>query len=590
MPPTIGRGEPTQCAHGYADVVGHVFEAKGQPVSMVRVHAALAEDFGESLVSPVQLGASEGPDGGTFGALSDAEGVWKLRCVRQTHLRLLAVHPAHAPTPFDWKPGRDTEVKLDRGIVVAGSFVTAAGKPVRNGKVFARPLERNPLALLAADEARLDDAGRFTTPPLARGRYLIQGRIDAYRWTAQELVVSDRLPPRVKLVLRLGSISGRLVEPDGTPAAGVVVRAISEQVTDAIRRLDCGTVEGSEGITTVSAADGRFTLSGLSLGDRLVVTAEGSGWTQAKGVRTGDSNVLLVRSATAALISIRGRLETPNMQPAFLSYGIESPVRLAHDQSFDLPFLLDRSRLVRIFARGAAALEFRHPEPENGVVTLGTVRLRPERLLSIGAVAADTGALLTGFTIRLDDPLWRDAQSAPGPARPLERVEKRVVMWGIGHGRVAGVAKAEGYFPARFQVPDGQTTLIVRLEPRPPPPPAPVLNGEAVLKVTYPRVPEGEEPRRMALAGAATVPDFRSGDDFGVFAPSLLKADACGRDGCVFTRLSPGRYSVIAAAGRFNRPFHRIWVAAVEVLDGDQRLDLSLLSATDSRELIGSER
>lgn len=150
-------------------------------------------------------------------------------------------------------------VSLSKGVVVSGVVVDEAGRPLPRVCVWGSR-ERDPAQPEetprddgwdeddAAADAYSDAAGRFTTPPLAAGRYLIRTCAESWMEPMEELhvEVGSAAPPFLRVVLQpAAKIRVTVVDARGRPADGAKIFAIDPQGgawperTDADGRADC---------------------------------------------------------------------------------------------------------------------------------------------------------------------------------------------------------------------------------------------------------------------------------------------------------------------------------------------------------------
>lgn len=591
--------EAPRCAPGYGSVEGRVQTVDGQPITGARIRVDLAEDYGD-----VQLFRLEGEDPGrdwSGDETSTSEGKWSFACAAQVPLKFELSHPDFAPTPFSWSPGTKAHVVLRKGVELKGTFRTETGKPLAGAKVRLTPLS-GPASECRRypRDSKTGPDGAFSIGHLGPGRYLLRVAQGDYAYATQEVIVGETPPAPLQLVLKKVGISGIVVWDDGTPAAGVRVRGIEDSVLQAIRFYRCGSVEGAGGVRSTTGADGRFSIEGLSVKGTLTVRAEPaeSAGSSAKGVQLGSRNLRLVVPRPDSPVGPRtfsGVVERSGADEVFvhLEFSSES-ARVKPGERFTLRSSSRTPPTLFIFSRGMQALEVALPSGSSGPRDLGTIRLQNERPFAIGAVDAETRAPLKNFEVGLDRTVWSMAQGQHAGTRPLERVGEKVVLWGLGPGKVTGTLRLDGYVPARFEAGEDASRLEVALTRRVLRKPTEKPVGESLLRVARP--PLGRSADRPMLLVMGERPEPRKASDLRAIRDRTFLSTRCGDSGCHFAQFQPGRYTVIVLAESDDDAHLKLWLKTVELGAGVQTLDLSkstdaeaLLLEDDTREAIELE-
>ncbi len=183
-------------------------------------------------------------DSRAFETTSDVEGRFRVRGIAflprpaaMAHLvSLSAWHAEFARTeqalhePAAGAEWPEVTLELERGLVVAGIVVDAAGAPVANVELVLRPLaspQQGALAELAGEwSTRSDDTGLFRFPPVPRfdSAWLVSKRtsVDAqHGFAATRTLLHGRDPFLVSIELRLLPdvvVAVEVLYPDGTRA------------------------------------------------------------------------------------------------------------------------------------------------------------------------------------------------------------------------------------------------------------------------------------------------------------------------------------------------------------------------------------
>jgi len=170
---------------------------------------------------------------------------------------------------------------------IIGRVVDREGKPVTSFTVTARENTGGPIAGLGErrQETSTDEDGAFAIRSVPAGAWLVDAIGDGFtRSAAVEVVLTnDADPAPIELVLhRGGAVSGVVRDTAGGPIAGAEV-TLKLNASELMRnmRIDEGGVTGSPNAST--GPDGRFKLTGLEAGQRLIV-AKKNGFAESEPV------------------------------------------------------------------------------------------------------------------------------------------------------------------------------------------------------------------------------------------------------------------------------------------------------------------
>ncbi|HLL55012.1 MAG TPA: carboxypeptidase regulatory-like domain-containing protein [Myxococcaceae bacterium] len=235
---------------------------------------------------------------GRFTFAPPQPGTYRLAAVTAPDCFPFAPEWGHSPISLTARPGarvRDLTLFLTPALSTLGKVVDPSGKPVPGAEVRILESRGGELALWPGPT-------RFTTD--AEGRFHFQSREE----TLLEARHPDFLPTRMRLegstvqlsralTLRLGEkkpdatpppapeqITGRVLDPSGTPAPGALVQVSGVRGNDTLQPWP----------RTTTDAEGRFTLEGLDPGEyRVTATAPGYVASHKPRVRSGSSDVEL---------------------------------------------------------------------------------------------------------------------------------------------------------------------------------------------------------------------------------------------------------------------------------------------------------
>jgi hypothetical protein len=290
---------------------------------------------------------------------------------------------------------------------IRGRVLSSAGEPIRDAQVSARGRDHR--------EAISHSDGSFVLDHLEAGGFTVEVRSErgvgpergwSFQVKAGETVTSD-------LVLAAGGvISGTVSNPDGSPAANVVVMA--HLTYEAAQRT--------------SDASGRFRFEGLPEGTfDLAAEADGDdGRRQSVTVRPGQtSTVKLVvaprtQRITGVVVGADGKPRTgvyvaashdrPDPMDHYTSYDYDDHVLTSVDGAFELGPLAEGTYIVHAYEPGGADAIVENVRPGTAV------RLE---LRQTGSIAGTVHAQVDDFEVEIEDthlPMYRRERSFAPPA------------------------------------------------------------------------------------------------------------------------------------------------------------------------------
>lgn len=243
-----------------------VLSGTGEPVVGANVGVDEPEKFGQPWSNHVvaSVASVTGSDG-RFEIDGVAEGEHELLVVAEGCL--LARRSVAAPA------SDEVTIELAPALTIEGQVVCDDGAPAPNFSIVAEPEDRAvpPGGGTTATQSGAD--GRFRLEPIAAGTYTVSthGAIPGRSLSRETIVrgVSGGAANVRIVVATAPSISGRVVDSEGAPVAGVAVSAWTP----------VGQTSSGMGETT-SGADGTFALVGLREGDvRIIVVPPSTpGW------------------------------------------------------------------------------------------------------------------------------------------------------------------------------------------------------------------------------------------------------------------------------------------------------------------------
>jgi protocatechuate 3,4-dioxygenase beta subunit len=193
-------------------------------------------------------------------------------------------------------------IRLGRGFAVSGTVVDAEGKPVAGATVM---LSERGAATGFGWEPPGTQLG--TAQTASNGSFTIGGLIECearavvsasgFASARHDVKLAAGMAPLVLRIHRGVSITGRVLLPDGAPAAGALVGVVShDDPAYNIHKMQPGQMRwfGERGVQATAVSDGTFLLSNVPPGTYLLMAFAGTG----RGVsvddlkvETGDLNV-----------------------------------------------------------------------------------------------------------------------------------------------------------------------------------------------------------------------------------------------------------------------------------------------------------
>jgi len=288
-------------------VRGTVLDGQGNPVPGVRVQIEIPG------LPQVLLAVTSDLIDALASLYSDADGRFFVRLprggvMRETQIDVAARHPAHGKgrvrLPPEARAGSvpDVEIVLSPGVALEGRILDVSGSPIAGAQVRAVlsgevPLEgemaslRLLLASAGGSIAYTNSAGRFRIPSLEPGLHRLEVTALGYAKKKVESVAVGEATPALDLVLEAGgSISGRVVDLDGAPLAGIEVLAFfAEEPVMPFENVDLAAMAAGRELARTDR-QGVFTLTHLpETAFSVVARASGFQLARADDVRPGDA-------------------------------------------------------------------------------------------------------------------------------------------------------------------------------------------------------------------------------------------------------------------------------------------------------------
>lgn len=253
------------------------------------------------------------------------------------------------------------EIPLESGATVAGIVTDEDGTPIMGARVAAfTPGQAFGFDDNEVREGETGADGTFQLLGLPRGRVIIRadarGWLESSRDTELDLTAGEEHTDLELKLTRGASVAGRVVGPDGSPAAGLEVEALF----DVAHMFGPSSLNATRGIhgTARTGDDGAFTISGLGKGPFSIRAKRDSGTegvpaerARVDSVQPGAEDILLT---LASPVDVRGVLRDDlgeiagglELRCSLLASGSMGDVRLSEHRTrsaedgtfaFDLP-------------------------------------------------------------------------------------------------------------------------------------------------------------------------------------------------------------------------------------------------------------
>ena len=269
-------------------VNGQVVDPQGRPVPRARVS--------------VQVRLSGNARSSSAG-MSDEQGRFRIGGVESGTATIQAHHPEVGSASWGPRPMAEVlispiRLELEAGAAVTGQVRFEGGKPAPGATV--RALYGDGSGDLVDAEVVADPEGRYLMRGLKSGQVELQpSPADSSRGEQQTVRVTlgaGEKKPMDLVIARPKTVRGRVLLPDGKPAAGARVTAVAG---DAIS-------PGSGAPRVLTDGDGRFTFEDLEPADRYSLWADlaGYGDARAEGVPVQAGNLTLRLSTESSLAGV----------------------------------------------------------------------------------------------------------------------------------------------------------------------------------------------------------------------------------------------------------------------------------------------
>ncbi len=293
---------------GGARIAGRVHWADGTPVAVAKVDVSFDQAHlnGMEALNAARGGKGSGSSDaqGNFSVSGLGKGPFSVKC---------SARPAgQDEAASEWtaqvdgvKPGTlDVELVLAPPSDVAGHVIDDQGAPVPECTVVLGSKRRNPY--IPSEDSRdievRDEQGAFTAKGLRSGAYtaLARDKAGASSKSVEFLLPMEASAAALVITLpRAATVTGRVLLPDGTPAANAKV---ARQM--GIADLMGGKLPGSEASAT-AGEDGTFTMKSLPMGALLLAatkdgyaTSEAVALTLAPAQQVADITITLRKGGT----------------------------------------------------------------------------------------------------------------------------------------------------------------------------------------------------------------------------------------------------------------------------------------------------
>jgi uncharacterized GH25 family protein len=516
-----------------APVSGRVIDEGGKPIAGARVTFHGASDWSQQ--------ADERRDG----VETDAKGLFRIAALPAGSFRFAAAHPDYARgtsqlVTLDGKhEQRDVTITVSAGAAVRGVVVDQSRQPVGGARVRIGIASRRGVIFEPPRQAYSDAKGTFEIKGLGRRELHAVAIHETGASQSVDVDTTQGDVANVTLVLDVtGTISGIVVDPQGTPIEGVQVSAGPNFRTQGMADMSQFRLRGFPQELTDGA--GRFTLVGLAKGSYMIyasrsqnarrMMANPDGGTLAE---TGTKDLKLVLQPEGG---VKGKVQLADgSTPALFTVGVGfSQQAFSGTDAFELDALPPRKYQLNV--RGPAfqtrVIEI---DVQPGKITdAGTITVQKGRMLS-GTVIAD-GQPVPGATVFAGRQIFGNGTSNSAPFGPMGQGTKqdttdasgKFAITGFSPGDLAVVADHPDIGRSKaMRVPTnlpGQSELVLELQK-----PGSI---KGILRA-------GGKPAEGVLVSAQSTS-----------TPGAIYGVAAGPDGAYrYDRLAPDTYRVSATVG-----------------------------------------
>lgn len=213
---------------------GRVVDGKGNPIAGVNVDVSVDVDEPNWGANPPAMICTWLTDADFSGGpgVTDEDGRWSINCAPAApqgddfEFRLKFLHDDYL-SDFNWSGLQNehsvtteqlrkgtAKVVMQRGVEVTGAVADAAGKPITEGFVI---WSDNTYFAEGVNEAAIDSAGRFKTPPLPAGKRWLTVLAPGYAPDRWEIAIFKRMP-EIRFTLKPGRrFAMKVVDQEGNP-------------------------------------------------------------------------------------------------------------------------------------------------------------------------------------------------------------------------------------------------------------------------------------------------------------------------------------------------------------------------------------
>ncbi len=341
------------------------------------------------------------------------------------------------------KAGAVPEVVLTLGRMgsIEGVLAGTDGKPLAAARIGVRRMgagesDQRPPAPITADAA-----GRYHFPDVPAGTHRFRFTVAGYPPVMREGVVvqAGRPTPGIDVRLQEGlTLRGKVVKPDGAPAAGALVRVSQGDGAEAVRS------------DTVAGADGVFTLAGLAAG-------AGTARASLPDAPAGKAAVTLPQAA-GALLEVN--LPNPVIVRGTLRDAAGKPVAGARIYCYRMATMPDPDEQNYYDNQTDATGAFRIPGQAPGTVQISANKAG-YRAISQVQVLPDAGGEVV-LDLKTDVMRYGSARGRvlKADGTPAEKVRVSVWVEDAGVSPAMAETDARGEFQMK-QVPAGKANLSV---------------------------------------------------------------------------------------------------------------------------------